>query len=73
MELLTWIATGIGILGIGFLAFKKPFAREGCWCWCISNPILIFTSYYYQIYAQCLLFSVFTILAAIGAWNWRKK
>lgn len=68
MSWIAVIAAGLGILGALLVAFHCPFA--GHVVWCIGNPIWIVWGLSTGAKAIATQFTVYTILAAIGAWLW---
>jgi nicotinamide riboside transporter PnuC len=64
----SWVLALVAIIGVILNIQKKP---SGFIFYTISNIGWISVNFYYEIYAQMFLFSVFTVLSVYGWWNWK--
>ena len=65
-----WIITTMAIVGVIFNVKKRI---EGFYLWTISNLGFVVIDYKAGLYAQALLFVVYTGLSIWGIVEWRKK
>lgn len=70
IQLLSLIAAGLAIFGAILNACKRI---EGFVFWIISNFIWIFIGIHQKNYGMILMFSVYTIISAIGIYKWRRS
>lgn len=65
-----WIITLLAIAGVA-LNVKRRI--EGFYLWTFSNLGFIWVDYHVGLYAQALLFVIYTGLSLWGIFEWRKK
>lgn len=70
MELLSYVAMVLGILGALLVALRKPLA--GHLVWCVGNPLWIVWGVSTQSWGVAIQFGVFWVIAAVGSYNWWK-
>jgi nicotinamide mononucleotide transporter len=70
MDIFTWIITILAIVGV-VLNIKKRV--EGFYLWVGSNLAWVVIDYNAGLYAQAVLFMVYTGLSVWGIIEWRKK
>lgn len=66
--ILTWLLTGVSILGVILNIHKVR------WCfylWAFTNSCWAIVDFYYEIYAQAALFTVYFCLAIWGLLRWK--
>lgn len=64
----SWVLALIAIIGVVLNIQKKP---SGFIFYTISNIGWVLVNFYYEIYAQMFLFSVFTVLSIYGWITWK--
>jgi nicotinamide riboside transporter PnuC len=70
LETISWLATFVALYGT-YLNSQQD--RNGFWWWIVSNVSFCVINLSYSMYAQSLLFAVFTALAIRGLIKWDKK
>lgn len=65
-----WMFAILSIIGVILNIQKKP---SGFIFYTISNIGWVGVNMYYEIYAQAVLFMVFTVLSIYGWWRWSQK
>ena len=70
MNELSWLFTGLSILGAVLNAFGKI---AGFYVWVIANLCWISFDIYQHLYSQILMFVVYTVTSIIGIVVWRRK
>jgi len=70
MDIFTWIITILAIIGV-VLNIKQRV--EVFYLWVGSNLAWVFIDYKAGLYAQAVLFMVYTGLSVWGIIEWRKK
>ena len=69
IETVTWILTGLGVVG----AVLNSLQRRACFAWWIvANIGWICVNAYRGLHAETVLFSVYLALAVLGLINWRR-
>lgn len=69
IDVISWLNTLISIYG-NFLVIGKK--RIGFLVWIISNIVWIAIDYYTGLYAQAMLFVVYTFISAYGYIKWKE-
>lgn len=65
-----WVFALLGIIGVVLNIQKKP---SGFIFYTISNIGWVWVNIYHEIYAQAVLFTVFTVLSIYGWYAWKLK
>jgi hypothetical protein len=65
----TWILTGLSLFG-AFLNIKKH--RACFWIWAFTNASWAIVDFWYGLYSQGVLFSIYFILAVYGWYSWKQ-
>lgn len=65
----TWLTTIASLIGV-ILNIKHD--RRCFYIWFCTNSAWTFIDFYSGLYAQAMLFSIYTILALWGIYSWRK-
>ena len=69
-EYFLWSITGLSIVATVANLYKKR------WCfyvWCFTSGTWMVVDFFHEIYAQSVLFAVYTGLAVWGIIKWRKE
>ncbi len=70
IEVLTWGLAGLSLVGV-VLNIKK---KTECFViWLVTNASWTVYDFSIGAYAQSFLFSIYTVLAVYGLYEWRKK
>ncbi len=71
--MIEYVFAAIGVIGAVLVAMGKPLQAN--YVWSVSNPCFVYHNYLNNDVAQCVLFTVFTLVSWIGVINlrWRKN
>jgi hypothetical protein len=64
----TWLLTILSIIGVVLNIYKK---RSCFIIWSFTNGLWAIVDFYYEIYAQAALFTVYFCLAIYGLIKWK--
>lgn len=70
IEIVSWIATTIAIIGTIANAHQKRF---GFWFWLISNVFWVAFNIYNKMYAQAAVYIFNSAMCIVGLIKWKKK
>jgi nicotinamide riboside transporter PnuC len=70
MTAFTWILTILSIIGVILNAHQD---RRCFYLWMVTNTSWAAVDFYKGIYAQGVMFSLYTLLAVWGLYKWRHK
>ena len=65
-----WLFALFSVIGVILNIQKKP---SGFVFYTIANIGLVWVNIYHEIYAQAVLFTIFTVLSIYGWWSWKYK
>jgi len=67
---LTYLAVVLGVVGSIANAYRQRWAFL---LWIVANIILIRHNILRGDWPQVMLFSIYSVIAIVGLWQWRKK
>ena len=70
MTVFTWMLTILSIIGVVLNAYQD---RRCFYLWMVTNTSWAAVDFHKGIYAQGVMFSLYTLLAVWGLYKWRHK